>query len=454
MLKLEKWKQVVYSAGNGGFSILDNIFGIYFMYFLLPPKETGLPELIFNESLFFGVTVIGLIIIFGRLVDSISDPLIAFWSDRNKSRLGRRRFFLLTGAFPFALSAVLLFTLPDKTGTTLNAVYAAITLGLYFFFYTYYMAPYLALIPELTHTHEDRIFITVIQAFFMLIGAAIVMMGVPIIWEGIEHSGVQKSEAFVYSIITVAVVGFLVSFIAALVVDEKKYTRGEPADVPLIQSIKMTLANKAFMLYMIPVILFWFTFHIIRSTVAYYPVVLLHKDPSFQTILMVELFGGAALFFLLISALSKKVSNKVFMSSGLLAFAIFLIPTFFIDTFGENGVIVAGIQMFLLGYPVAILMVIPNAILSDIAEVDGDATGLRREAMFFGTQGLFMKVNYGIASAILAGLFALFGKDVANPLGVKISGPVAAAFSFIGFLAFMAYPQDAITEKLKKIRGK
>lgn len=453
MQRFEKWKQVVYGTGNGGFSILDNIFGIYFMFFLLPPKETGLPELISNEPMFMGLTIIGLIIIFGRVIDSIADPLIAYWSDRNKSRLGRRRFFLLTGALPFALFSLLLFILPDNHTSTANAIYTAVILGLYFFFYTYYMAPYLALIPELTHTHSDRIFLTVIQAFFMLIGAGIVMMGVPQIWKVIESSGVNKSDSFVYSIGIVAALGFIIAFVAGFVVDEKKYTKGEPAEVPLFESIKMTLKNKVFIFYMLPVILYWFTFHMIRSTLAYYPVVLLGKESDFQTILTVELFGGAAIFFLLISFLSKKVSNKGFMSSGLLSFSLLLIITFFINQFGEYAVLVAGIQMFLMGYPVAVLMVIPNAIVSDIAEVDGYTTGIKREAMFFGTQGLFMKVNYGIAAAIIAGLFSIFGKDLANPLGVKLSGPVAAVFAFTGFLIFFAYPQEWVSEKLKEIRN-
>ncbi len=462
MEKFPKWKQWVYANGYGGFSILDNIFGIYFIFFLLPPKETGLPELINNEA-FYGITVLGIIIVLGRVIDSIADPLIAYWSDRTRSPLGRRRFFMLTGSLPFAIISVLLFTMPDSQATTLNAVYAAVSLGLYFFFYTYFMAPYLALIPELTRTHDERIFVTIIQAVFMLIGAAVIMMGVPMLWTGIEGAGLAKGSAFKISIAVVAFIGFLSTFSSALVVDEKRYSKGKPAEVPLFESIKMTLGSRTFIYYMIPVILYWFTFHMIRSTIAYYPMVLMHEPASMQTLLMVILFGGAAVFFMLISALSKRFSNKAIMSAGLLSFALLLIITYFIDIFISYpfsfagiettwAVIVASIQMFLMGYPVAVLLVIPNAIVADISEVDGHERGINREAMFFGTQGLFMKVNYGIASAIIAALFATFGKDVATPLGVKLSGPVATLFALAGFLIFFKYPQNEVAEKLKRIR--
>ncbi len=464
MEKFPRWKTLVYANGYGGFSVLDNIFGIYFIFFLLPPRETGLPELISNES-FYGLTAIGLIIVFGRIIDSIADPLIAHWSDRTKSVLGRRRFFMLTGSLPFAIVSVLLFTLPDNQATTLNTVYAAVALGLYFFFYTYFMAPYLALIPELTRTHDERIFVTVIQAMFMLIGAAVIMMGVPMLWTGIEGAGVDKAAAFKISIAIAALIGFLSTFSSALVVDENRYSRGKPADIPLFESIKMTLGNSTFIYYMIPVILYWFTFHMIRSIIAYYPMVLMHSDPSMQTLLMVILFGGAAVFFAAISSLSKRFSNKALMSAGLVTFAVFLLITYVIDPFvgypftmfGINtswAVIIACAQMFLLGFPVAVLLIIPNAIVADISEVDSFERGVSREAMFFGTQGFFMKVNYGIASAIVAALFSLFGKDVASPMGVKLAGPVASVFALIGFLIFFKYPQEEVAEKLRVIRAR
>ncbi len=315
------------------------------------------------------------------------------------------------------------------------------------------MAPYLALIPELTYSHSERIFVTILQAVFMLVGAAIIMMGVPQLWSSLNGVIPDKKSSFIAAIIIVSLFGMIVAFIAGFVIDEKKYGKGKPTDIPLMQSIKMTLSNRAFLTYMIPVILYWFAFHMIRSIIAYYPRVLL-KQPNedYQTMLMVLLFGGAIVFFLLIFLLSGRLSNKTVMSSGLLTFAAFMLITYFIDMFGEHAKMVANIQMFLLGYPVAVLMVIPNAIVADISEVDGYLNGTHREAMFFGTQGLFMKVNYGLASAIVAGLFSAFGKDVANPMGVKLTGPVASVFALVGFLILFMYPQKWVTEKLQIIR--
>ena len=36
-------RRVLYANGHLGFSILDNLFGVYLIFFLIPPKELGMP---------------------------------------------------------------------------------------------------------------------------------------------------------------------------------------------------------------------------------------------------------------------------------------------------------------------------------------------------------------------------------------------------------------------------
>ena len=130
--RFSRKRQLLYANGNMGFSVMDNIYGAYLVFFLIPPKELGMGELISNSPVVFGLTVIGLINIFGRIVDSVSDPLIAWWSDNAKYRIGRRKFFMLTGALPFAAAGAALFFQPVQAVSPVNAVYTAVVLGIYF----------------------------------------------------------------------------------------------------------------------------------------------------------------------------------------------------------------------------------------------------------------------------------------------------------------------------------
>ncbi len=454
MERFSRRRRLLYANGHLGFSILDNLFGVYLIFFLIPPKELGMPELVDNTPVFLGITIIGFIVIFGRVVDSLADPLVAWWSDNARYRMGRRKFFMVTGALPFALAAALLFFPPVDRVSAANAWYTAVMLGLYFFFYTYYMSPNLALIPELSRNHEERISVTVMQAVFSIAGAGVVLLAVPMLWEGFQASGMSMTGSFKVTMVLLAAVAMISMFLSAAPVDEKRFSGRQPAGVGLFESIKLTLTNSTFIVYMIGTILYWFAFNIIRATIAYYPVVLLGKDPGFQTILMAALFGTAVVFFLLLPLLSRRFTNKQLMLAGMLSFAVLMSFTAFVDRFGEAKTAAALVHMGLMGFPVAVLLVIPNAAVSDLSELDGYRTGKNREAMFFGTQGLFMKVNYGVASAITASLFAFFGKDIAEPLGVKLAGPVGGIFVLAGFFVFLSFPQKKVNADLAEYRSR
>jgi len=86
--------------------------------------------------------------------------------------LGEGVFFLIIGGFPLAISTVLIFFPPVDHTSFINGIYLAIVFGLYFFFFTIYVVPYLALIPELGHNEKTRIGITTAQGYFSLIGSA------------------------------------------------------------------------------------------------------------------------------------------------------------------------------------------------------------------------------------------------------------------------------------------
>ncbi len=445
-------RRVLYANGHLGFSILDNLYGAYLLFFLIPPDELGMPDLVDNRPLVLGITVIGLINIFGRIVDSLADPLVAWWSDNARFRIGRRKFFLVTGAVPFALAGALLFYQPDAGTTSLNAWYTAIMLAAFFFLYTYYMAPNLALIPELSQTVAQRISITVTQAAFSIGGAAVVLLGFPLAWEAFRSAGLDQAGGFRGAVLVLCLVAAVSMLLSGLAVDERRYSNSTSAQVGLVESLRKTVRNPLFLRYLGGTILYWFGFNMVRAVIAYYPVVLLGEPSEFQSLLMATLFGVAVLVFLLVPTLARRYTHKQLMLAGMLSFAVLMSLTVVIRPMGAFAPTAALIQMGLMGFPIAILLVVPNAAVADLSEIDGHRSGQNREAMFFGTQGLFMKVNYGLALAITAGLLGFFGRDAAQPLGVELVGPVGAGFVLLGFLIFLGYPQEEIRRELAAIR--
>ena len=52
------------------------------------------------------------ILLSGRLWDALTDPVIGHWSDRTRSRWGRRRPWMASAVIPSSLSYLALFTAP------------------------------------------------------------------------------------------------------------------------------------------------------------------------------------------------------------------------------------------------------------------------------------------------------------------------------------------------------
>ena len=148
---------VLFALGAPGWQITATIVVSIGIYFYLPPEGAGL-EVQVSEEIFFGVlTAYGLARLIGGVIDSLADPLIGHLSDRSRSRLGRRKLFLILGIVPMVITPALLFFPPDDPGTQGVFIYLTVLLCLYYIFFTVYVAPYNALIPEIAQTEAERV---------------------------------------------------------------------------------------------------------------------------------------------------------------------------------------------------------------------------------------------------------------------------------------------------------
>ena len=76
MPKLPMGRMMGYASGALGYSLLDRLMVAAVIYFYLPPAEESLPQLVPK-------VVFGYIFIFGRVIDSIADPLVSYWTDNS-----------------------------------------------------------------------------------------------------------------------------------------------------------------------------------------------------------------------------------------------------------------------------------------------------------------------------------------------------------------------------------
>jgi GPH family glycoside/pentoside/hexuronide:cation symporter len=104
-----------------------------------------------------------------RFLDAFFDPVVGFWSDRARTRWGRRRPFILAGAAGLALGMTLLWMPPAHRGWSHLALagYFLAASTLFYAAYSLFLVPYRALGLELTGDYHDR---TRLQGWGMIVG--------------------------------------------------------------------------------------------------------------------------------------------------------------------------------------------------------------------------------------------------------------------------------------------
>ena len=113
---------------------------------------------VLSASIFSGI------LLAGRFTDGVSDLLVAFWTDNTRSPRGRRIPFPIYCVFPFAIVCFLLWTSPAEASASVRVVFSIAVTQLFFLGYALVVTPYLALLPEIARSTDQRLNLTTGQA--------------------------------------------------------------------------------------------------------------------------------------------------------------------------------------------------------------------------------------------------------------------------------------------------
>ena len=427
--QLPFWGKIIYGTGSGGFSLIDRVLITWLFYYYITSPLEGVEALM--PPFAFGI-----IMFLGRAIDAVADPVIARWSDNHQGKMGRRLPFMLFSGVAYAAVFIALFYPPVAENSPLNSVFLAVMLGLYFTLFTAYVCPYLALLPELARTAKDRVDLATFRAIFMLLGVGIALIGSGILIGMFSFHGMVWIMAFL---------GLIMLYLPMLI-KERDYAEAKPATLGLTEAIRTTFKNHAFVTYLIGNVTFWLGFNIITLNLPLYVTILLGGTEDDTSIYFGLAFVVALIFFPVVNILSKKIGLKAVMMFALVAFLV-LLPLFYFlgqPMLGLTPEVFGYILMGLAGLPLAVIFIVPDAIVAEVSDLEIKLSGQRREAMYFGAQGFILKLAMGLSTVITSALLQFFGSTAAEPLGIQLTGPVSAVFILVGVIVFTRYPEKEV----------
>ncbi|MFO7968542.1 MAG: MFS transporter [Bacillota bacterium] len=448
MKKLTKKKMWVFAVGQLGWSILAGIIVNWLVYFYQPDPEVislGHKLYISQGKEIFGIlTVVGAIVAFGRIFDGFTDPLIASASDRSKNKNGRRIPFMKWSAFPFALMTVLIFFMPSQSIGGINNVWLVIAVLLFYLFMTFYTTPYTALIPELGKNQNDKINISTFISVTFIVGQALAFSS-SFIWGIFISGGMERMSAIRLTFGILAFIAFICMMIPVIFIREKDYVNEVSSDSTAFESLLKTLKNKDFRIFLASDISYWIAVTIFQTGLSFFIVGLLKLNESMVGVLFIFMTLVSFLFYFPVNILAKKFGKK---NMVIIAFVMFGFAFFITSLAGLTAipnVLYGYLIAILAAIPMAILGILPQAIVADIAQSDSKDNNENREGMFFAARTFLFKLGQSLSILIFTSL-ATIGRSTG--LGYRLALFVAIGFSVLGALFLLRYNEKRVLKSI------
>ena len=466
MKRLTKRQMRIFAVGQLGWSTLSGIISAWFVTFYLPTQSdinTGAIQYIAPGLVIGGfLTILGLITALSRVFDAVTDPLIASMSDRSKNKRGRRIPFMQYAAIPLSVVTVLLFCAPVEEISTWNVVWISVFIVLFYLFMTMYCTPYNALISEFGKTQDDRMYIS--TAISLTFFAGTMLAYTPFVFAGMLRNSVGFAWSYRICFIVLAIVSCICMLIPTFCLKEKDFVDTKPSNANMFKSLGATFKNGNFRTFVFSDIMYWVGLTLFQTGLPFFVKVSMKLDESFTMFFLGGMTILSAAFYPIVPKLVRKFGKKKLVVAGFLGLALAYVIAGLIGVIGTTlipGIVYGILICVIAAFPMALLGIIPQSIVADVAEADGYETGENREGMFFAARTFAMKFGQSLAMLVFTSL-AIIGttqntnsNDItASVLGMTIVGFAAVVFCTAGALILSFYNEKKVMSAIETKQGK
>lgn len=435
--------------------LFNGMIGNYLLYFFQPTTASGLPILLPQNKLFGFITVMALLTGIGKIIDAVTDPLVATLSDKCTHKDGRRMPFLRYASVPYALSVLLIFYAPFRAGSAANAVWVGFFLFAYYTAYTFFFVPRNALVPEIIPDAKVRVgYYGISTAFFM--GSSSFMYAATLFVNLLKKAGLSPLWAWRVVFTGFALIGMTCLLLSAYAFHEKDYVRenNKPKE-SLLKSFALVFRNRNFVIFSIGDLFSGVSMAFFQTAMLYYITMLLHVPESQSFLVMLTAIAVALCLFPLIVKLSRKHNKKLPLVAASVVFTLVFTLIYFGDTIaalapGHELLIGLGMGV-VVAFPFAAINILPQSVISDIIQLDSLENGVNREGIFSAVKTFVEKIASSVAMVIVSSILTIGAGNGASVglQGVRLTGIYAGVFSLLSLVFFLLYQDTAVTQAIE-----
>jgi GPH family glycoside/pentoside/hexuronide:cation symporter len=421
---LPRRTKFLYASSNVGNEALARSRSLWLVYFYAPPHDSSLPRLLPG-------LLVGVVLAVGGVVGSLDALVVGYFSDKTRSRWGRRIPYVVVGAPLWAVFAVLIFTPPAHAGNAVTAVYVFFILELFFVFGTIAGGPYDALLPELAPTSAERISLQAIKVYLGVVGTGIGLLGSTVL---------RDAVGFRWMAVAMAALALACRYVGMAGVWDRATLSQTPARLSFREAMRATIVNAPYRILLPTVVLFAVSFELLQEMIPFYVHAVVGKHSWLTTKVLLAVAIGAAItcvpfFARLAERTSKRAAYRSSMLAAGLAFPLLGIAGLLPGIPKEAQILVA---TALVAAPIGAHFLFPVPLTADVIDHDSGRTNHRREATYLGANTFVERMATSLAPPVLV-LLRLLGDTRGHTLGVRLVAPVGGLIVLAGYVLFRRY---------------
>lgn len=358
-----------------------------------------------------------------KILDAFSDIIMGGLLEKTAKPGAKARPWIKRICVPYAISAILLFAVPDFSGTIAQGVYVFITYNLFCtIMYTMLVIPYNSLGALITQNDKEREMIGLLRSIFTTVASTIVNSFTMIFvgWAG----GTKTSWIIViavYAVISLIVFFCAYRFSEERVIIEKDGNEKASGNLSMAKNVKLLFSNKYWMILTINAILTNLVIATNSGSMFYY---LANVCEAPQAVAACGMLLSMPMLVLI--PLSKPLVAR-FGKRNMFAVGMFVMAgaRLFVYFAGTNlSLVYVGTFLFSVGCSTAWC---GGPMLCDTVEYGEWKTGIRQEGFIMSAQSFGQKVGTALGTALVGWVLEWFGYDgmaetqtAAALMGIKI----------------------------------
>ncbi len=398
-----------YGLGDFGGNIIFSAVGMFLTFY-------------YTDIIGVSAAIIGTIMLFSRLFDGVTDIGMGIITDKTKSKHGKARPWILWMAVPFAISAVLLFSVPTTWNTTWTIVYIVITYNLVNLIFTAINVPYGVLNSLISQDQYQR---SVLNIFRMILATLCTLTLSYIVLPLADLFG-GGANGWQLTFVVLGIVALILFVITFKTTKERVTPAGaaEHQKVPIKIGLKALFKNKYWGLLVIFLITVYALLAVMTGVNVYYAQYIL-DDANLVGMLTAALTIPQLVGMFLIAPVIKRFGKR---NSVILGLFLMIIGSIVV-AINPSSLVFVIVGTGLRGLGAAPLAGSMFAMLADSIEYGEWKSGVRTEGLVYSAGSFGTKVGGGLGIAIMGWVLS-FGGYVSGSDGTQPS----SALSSIEFL--------------------